>query len=100
MLQRPALFLKLTFALTNTGAGTMVDGQMMKGGEWFCIYICMYGLHTGPCAIIPMFCRKEYSFPIFLFCRSNLLSWLSVVCAYVIWNLDTSKILMVFFLNI
>lgn len=75
----------------------MADGQMMKAGEWFCIYICMYGLHTGPCAITLTFCKTEYSFPMFL--RSNLLSWLDVVRAYVIWNLDTSKIIIVFFLN-
>lgn len=72
---------KINFC-TNTCASTMADGQMMKGGEWFCIYICIYGLHTGPCAITLTFCRTEYSFPMFL--RSNLLSWLDVVRAYVI----------------
>lgn len=37
-----------TVADINFCAYTMADGQMMKRGEWFCIYICMYGLHTGP----------------------------------------------------
>lgn len=59
-LQRPALFLKLTFALTYILVLWQIPSNERRR-VFLYLHLYIYGLDTGSSAIISLLCRKEYS---------------------------------------